>query len=404
MLLALGGEKNKYMKNRLIFLVLMTFLLPSLSYADTTHNGRVCSVVKKQGLASCNAHVVLDAKGNPLVNQQPKGFGPKDLRQAYNLNGSSINKPIVAIVDAYDDPTIKSDLDIYSKQFGLPLLPNCKVDVVKSSMSCFQKINQHGTASLPPTNGGWAMEIALDVETVHALCEDCSIILVEVTSPNIKNLLAGVDAAVKAGAVVVSNSYGGPEFAGETQFDSHFNHPGIAFTVSSGDSGYGVQYPSASPYVTAVGGTSLYLNNGEYKNEDAWSGAGSGCSQFEPKPSWQTDVKCSGRTVADVSAVADPATGSAIYSGTSPKAQKGWFTVGGTSLAAPVIAAVYALSGNLPANTFLNSLPYSLGKKTNLHDVVGGSNGDCSPNYLCTGKTKYDGPTGLGTPNGTSAF
>lgn len=176
-------------------------------------------------------------------------------------------------------------------------------------------------------------------------------------------------------------------------------------TVSSGDSGYGVEYPAASPYVTAVGGTSLYLNtNGKYQNEDAWSGAGSGCSQFEPKPSWQTDAKCPGRTVADVSAVANPATGVAIYTTTSPKNQKGWFTVGGTSLSSPLIAAVFALSGKLPNNNSANSLPYNFGTKSNLHDVVGGSNGNCSPAYLCTGKTKYDGPTGLGSPNGTGAF
>ena len=407
MLLVLNGNKkltNKYMKNKLVFLMLMSFILPSVSYADILHNGRVCSVAKKQGLESCNAHVVLDTKGNPLVNQVPKGLSPNDLRHAYNLSGHTNNQQIVAIVDAYDDPTIKNDLDTYSKQFNLPVLPICKTTATKSSIPCFQKINQHGTTSLPTPNGGWAMEIALDVETVHALCEDCSIILVEVSSPNIKNLLAGVDAVVKAGANVVSNSYGGPEFAGETQFDSHFNHTGIAFTISSGDSGYGVQYPAASPYVTAVGGTSLYLNNGEYKNEDAWSGAGSGCSQFEPKPSWQTDVQCSGRTVADVSAVADPATGMAIYSTTSSKGQKGWFTAGGTSLAAPVIAAVYALSGNIPTNKQASSLPYSLGSKINLHDVIGGSNGVCPTSYLCTGKTKYDGPTGLGSPNGTTAF
>jgi subtilase family serine protease len=108
--------------------------------------------------------------------------------------------------------------------------------------------------------------------------------------------------------------------------------------------------------------------------------------------------------VADVSAVADPATGFAVYSSTSPKNQKGWFTVGGTSLSSPLIAAVYALSGNIPVSIQSNSLPYSLGSKSNLHDVVGGSNGDCSTAYLCTGKTKYDGPTGLGSPNGTEAF
>lgn len=392
------------MKIKYIFVILM-LLMPLSLQAQTIHNSRVCSLAKKQGLASCNAHVLTDATGNPLVNTTPRGFSPADLRSAYKVSGHALGSPIVAIVDAYDDPTIKSDLDIYSKQFGLPILPVCKSNVARSSVTCFTKVSQRGTSSLPKANGGWAVEIALDVEAVHALCENCSIVLVEATSPNMNNLLTAEDTAVKLGASVVSNSWGGPEFADETKFDSHFKVKNVAFTVSSGDSGYGVEYPAASPFVTAVGGTSLYLKtDGSYKNEDAWSGAGSGCSQFEPKPSWQTDVRCSGRTVADVSAVADPTTGFALYTTTSEKGQKGWFTVGGTSLAAPLVAAVYALSNNFGGNKPANSLPYTLGTKTNLHDVVGGSNGDCSPDYLCTGKTKYDGPTGLGSPKGVGAF
>jgi subtilase family serine protease len=311
----------------------------------------------------------------------------------------------VAIVDAYDDPTIKNDLDSYSKKFGLPVLPVCNGAVNKSLTPCFSKVGQRGTPALPKANGGWAMEIALDVETVHAVCEDCSILLVEATSPNMRNLMMSVDTAVKLGASAVSNSYGGPEFAGEKSFDSHFKVNGVAFTVSSGDSGYGTEYPAASPFVTAVGGTSLFLTSGgKYRDENAWDGAGSGCSQFEPKPAWQTDARCSGRTVADVSAVADPATGMAIYTTTSQKGQKGWFTVGGTSLASPLIAAVYALSGKISSVSLANSLPYNFGNKNNLHDVIGGSNGNCYPLYLCSGKTKYDGPTGLGSPNGTDAF
>lgn len=394
------------MKKQLaMYIAAIVFIMPMISQASTTTNGRVCTLAKKQGLASCNARVVTDSKGNFLVSKSPAGFSPADLRNAYNLSGRASGNPIVAIVDAYDDPTIKNDLDVYSKRFGLPVLPTCKNDIAKSSVPCFQKISQRGTSALPKANGGWAVEIALDVETVHAICENCSILLVEATSPNMDNLMASVDAAVKAGAIAVSNSYGGPEFSGEKNFDSHFNHPGIAFTVSSGDSGYGVEYPAASPFVTAVGGTSLYLGaDGKYKKEDAWSGAGSGCSQFEPKPSWQTDAKCAGRTVADVSAVADPATGMAIYTTTSPKGQKGWFTVGGTSLSAPLIAAVYALSGNIPKNQQASGLPYSLGSKSNLHDIVSGNNGQCSPSYLCTAKTKFDGPTGLGSPNGIGAF
>jgi len=393
------------MKTRILFAAISMFCLAGSAKAAAINNSRACSVAKKAGLASCNAHVLSDAKGKFLVNTSPQGFGPADLRSAYNLSGRSNGNPIVAIVDSYDDPTIKNDLDVYSKKFDLPVLPNCGGTINKSSIPCFSKVSQRGTTALPKANSGWSMEIALDVEAVHAVCENCSILLVEAPSPNMNNLMMSIDTAVKLGAVSVSNSYGGPEFKGETAFDLHFKHKSIAFTVSSGDSGYGVEYPAASPFVTAVGGTSLYLgSDGKYKNEDAWPGAGSGCSQFEPKPSWQTDGKCSGRTVADVSAVADPATGMAIYTTTSQKGQKGWFTVGGTSLSSPIIAAVYALAKNMPANVSANSLPYNLGNRNNLHDVVGGSNGDCSTAYLCSGKTSYDGPTGLGSPKGTGAF
>lgn len=393
------------MKAKVTIAIFIIFLLPTLAQASKLTNGRVCTLSKKPGLASCNAHVLTDDQGRPLLSQTPRGFSPANLRAAYNLSGRANGNQIVAIVDAYDDPTIKNDLDVYSRQFGLSVLPDCKTAIADSKIRCFQKLNQRGTSALPKANGGWSVEIALDVEAVHAVCENCSILLLEAGSPNMKNLMAAVDTATRLGANVVSNSYGGPEFSGETDFDSHFRHNGVAFTVSSGDSGYGVQYPAASPYVTAVGGTSLYLGaDGKYGDENAWSQAGSGCSQFEPKPVWQTDTKCPGRTVADVSAVADPATGFAVYTTTSSKGQKGWFTVGGTSLAAPVIAGVYALSGNIPKNQSANGLSYSLGSKSNLHDVVGGQNGNCSPSYLCTGKTQYDGPTGLGSPKGTGAF
>jgi subtilase family serine protease len=186
----------------------------------------------------------------------------------------------------------------------------------------------------------------------------------------------------------------------------HFNHPGIPITVSSGDSGYGVEYPAASPYVTAVGGTSLTrASNPRGWTESAWSGAGSGCSAYEPKPGWQKDTGCARRTVADVSAVADPNTGVSVYDTNCNSLQSllgncftGWGTVGGTSVGAPLIAGVYGLAGGgASAQTaYLNA--------TQLNDVTSGSNGSCGGSYLCTAGGGYDGPTGLGTPNGTGAF
>lgn len=207
-----------------------------------------------------------------------------------------------------------------------------------------------------------------------------------------------------AHAAIVSNSWGGSEFLSETSdtYDGHFNHPGVAITVSSGDSGYGTSYPAVSRYVTAVGGTTLTLNADNTRlNETAWSGSGSGCSIYESKPSWQSDPKCANRTIADVSADADPNTGAAVYDSLGYLGRKGWFTVGGTSLASPLIAAVYALSGNASSVVF-GSYPYA--HAASLFDVVSGSTGSCGGSYLCTALSGFDGPTGFGTPRGVGAF
>jgi subtilase family serine protease len=202
----------------------------------------------------------------------------------------------------------------------------------------------------------------------------------------------------------VSNSWGGSEFSGETvsSYDGHFNHIGHPITFSSGDSGYGVEYPAASQYVTAVGGTTLRLgSNNAYQSETVWSGAGSGCSAYEPKPTWQSDTRCVRRTVADVAADADPNTGAAVYDSVSYQGRSGWFQVGGTSLSSPLIAAVYGLAGNA-ASTNDGSYPYA--HTSSLHDVTSGHNGTCGGSYLCAGKVGYDGPTGKGTPKGATAF
>jgi subtilase family serine protease len=203
------------------------------------------------------------------------------------------------------------------------------------------------------------------------------------------------------GANVISNSYGGSEYSGEVHDESHFNHPGIAITVSSGDGGFGAEFPAASQYVTAVGGTSLRRDGSPRGfTETVWSGAGSGCSAFITKPSWQTDTGCSHRTVADVSAVADPNTGVSVYD-TYLHPRGGWLVFGGTSVAAPVIGGVYALAGNASS---INYGSFSYSNTSSLFDVLSGSNGSCGGSYLCTGASGYDGPTGNGTPNGTGAF
>lgn len=242
---------------------------------------------------------------------------------------------------------------------------------------------------------------------VSAACPQCNILLVEAKSASMDDLGAAVNQAVKQGAKFVSNSYGGSEGSDDTTADDqYFKHPGVAITVSSGDSGYGVEYPAASQYVTAVGGTSLKKDSSTRGySETVWGtsaggdGAGSGCSQYEAKPSWQKDTDCAKRAVADVASVADPATGLAVY---DTYQASGWNVYGGTSAAAPFIAGVYALAGAPGSGDTPASYPYS--HPDQLNDVTSGSNGSCDVAYLCQAGKGYDGPTGLGTPNGTGAF
>ena len=278
---------------------------------------------------------------------------------------------------------------MYRSNYGLP--------PCTTANGCFHKLNQNGaTSPLPTVDTTWESEISLDLDAVSAICPNCKITLVEAFTNANSDLKTAIDAAAASGANQISNSWGGGEYSGQTSDDAHFNHPGVAITASSGDSGYGVSYPAASRYLTAVGGTSLTRNSSSRGwTESAWSGAGSGCSAYDAKPSWQTDTGCSRRTVADVSAVADPNTGVAVmYSGL-------WFTVGGTSASSPIIASVYALAGNA-STVNAGSYPYS--HTAGLFDVTSGSNGSCNPSYLCHGQAGYDGPTGLGTPNGDSGF
>ena len=377
-------------------------LAPSL-LADPGRSHRpVCSGPADDVAASCSAFVVTDAAGKPLASSGPAGYGPAQFHTAYGLPATAASAQTIGIVDAFDAPNVKRDLDTYNKAFGLPAFPSCSAGV---TTACFQKVNQSGSqTSFPRKDAGWALEISLDVETAHAICQNCKILLVEATTNSFANLGAAEDMAAQLGANVISNSFGAPEFAGETaaSIDGHFNHPGVAITASSGDSGFGVEYPAASQFVTAVGGTTLTLNpNGTRLSETAWSGAGSGCSAFVPKPSWQTDTACARRTVSDVAADADPATGAAVFDSTGFQGRSGWFTVGGTSLASPLVASVYALAGNASQLT-AGSSPYS--HAASLFDVTAGSNGVCGGSYLCTALGGFDGPTGLGTPIGLGAF
>jgi subtilase family serine protease len=265
-------------------------------------------------------------------------------------------------------------------------------------------VNQNGQASPLPKNSGtsgWATEESLDIDMVSAICPNCHIIAVEASSQTVKSLGTADDAAVSLGADFVSNSWGVSESSGETANDHYFNHAGVAVVASAGDSGYGTIFPATSQYVTSAGGTTLKKAAGTSRGwtETVWNGTGSGCSKYEAKPSWQTDSGCAKRTDNDVAADANPNTGAAIY---DTYDQNGWLEVGGTSESSPILASVFALAGTPTAGTYPSSYPYA--RTSSLFDITGGSDGSCSPSYLCKAGTGYDGPTGWGAPDGTAAF
>ncbi|MGY5032948.1 carboxypeptidase regulatory-like domain-containing protein [Streptomyces sp. 900116325] len=307
---------------------------------------------------------------------------------------------------AFDNPTAESDLAVYRSQYGLP---ECT-----TANGCFRKIDQRGGTDYPEPDATWAGETSLDLDMVSASAPAAHILLVEADSAAFEDIFAAVDQAVAQGAEYVSNSYGSDynsaAGSGEypeqtTELDAHFNRPGVAMVASSGDRGYGLSYPAASQFVTAVGGTALRRSATSARGwtESVWNnslgGPGSGCSAYEPKPGFQMDTGCDKRLVTDVSAVADPVTGVAVY---QTYGYTGWAVMGGTSASAPIITGVYASAGVPAADTYANSYPYF--KPSALNDVTSGANGTCNPAYFCTAGVGYDGPTGLGSPNGLEAF
>ncbi|MEW2283193.1 putative Ig domain-containing protein [Streptomyces sp. NPDC047841] len=353
------------------------------------------------GHASCFAQRRTDIKQRlaSALAAAPSGLSPANLHSAYNLPTTAGSGMTVGIVDAYNDPNAEPDLATYRSTYGLS---SCT-----KANGCFKQVGQTGsTTSLPANDTGWAGEEMLDIDMVSAVCPNCNIILVEANSASMADLGAAENEAVALGAKFISNSWGGSEDSSQTTDDTqYFKHPGVAITVSSGDSAYGAEYPATSQYVTAVGGTALTTaSNARGWSESVWhtnstEGTGSGCSAYDPKPSWQTDTGCAKRMEADVSAVADPATGVAVY---DTYGGSGWAVYGGTSASSPIIASVYALAGTPGASDYPARYPYS--HTSNLYDVTTGNNGSCSPSYFCTANAGYDGPTGWGTPNGTAAF
>jgi subtilase family serine protease len=342
------------------------------------------------------AHPPIHLKGNATTTFQ-SGYQPAQIRKAYGVDqlSNTGSGETVAIVDAYGSPTIQSDLATFDTQFGL----------ASANLTIAYPNGQPSR-----TNGGWALETALDVEWVHAVAPSAKIMLVVAKSASTSDLVSAIDYATANGAQVVSNSWGGSEFSSEQSYDSHFQHTGVVYTASAGDSGAGAEWPASSPYVLSVGGTSLKTDSaGNYSSESVWSGSGGAKSAYEAEPSYQTNwtsVVGSQRGIPDIAWDADPNTGVAVYDSTADQGQKGWFVVGGTSVGAPSWAAMIALIdqgrtaplSNSDAMTQLYNLAGTTGSSgyaANFHDITSGSNG----NSALPG---YDLATGIGSPQAKS--
>jgi len=381
---------------------------------------RVCPVASGSE-AQCQALVVTGADGvTPQATAAATGYGPADLAAAYALpappGGSwSWSGVTVGIVDPYDNPNAEADLAAYRASYGLP--------ACTTANGCFKKVGQSASAKLPAPSVGWGQEIDLDIEMASAICPMCKIVLVEAKSNTFSDLGTAVNRAVSLGAKVVSNSYVGGESFFSAFIEGPYNHPGVAITAASGDSGYSSGFPASSPHVIAVGGTALSRDNSSRGwAETAWAGTGSWCSGVFAQPSWQNGLVtsdpsgkvCSKRTVVDVAAIADPGNGVAVYDSYGSTGGANWYKFGGTSVSAPIVGGLFARANDALG---LSALPYPAARlysafraaNGSLWDITQGNNGACfpanaDPAYLCNARAGYDGPTGVGTPNGLNAF
>lgn len=336
------------------------------------------------------------------AQKEPSGLTPLEVKRIYNLPMKG-GQGTIAIITAYDAPTIEHDLNVFSDRYGLP---KCRVN-----NGCFEK---HTMSSSTAPNGTWALEASLGVQWAHAIAPNAKILLVEAKTPSGANLLSAVDyAASRKDVIAISMSWGGAEFPEQVSLDKHFvSKYGAVFFASSGDNGAGAMWPASSPNVVGVGGTSLELfKHGKFMSESAWAGSGGGVSKYEKQPDYQKTYnipRANGmRAVPDVAYNADPKSGYAVYrslgvsKGTSKGASKnGWYTIGGTSAGAPQWAAIHALnlSVSLPK---LYAAKASTGTLNFFRDITSGSNGTCK--YYCDARKQYDYVTGLGTPQ-TSQF
>ncbi|MDP9265065.1 MAG: S53 family peptidase [Chloroflexota bacterium] len=354
---------------------------------DFTAPVPVCPGPAQPGSARCHAQVLFRGNG-PFASTSPTGLSPATIKGVYGFSTSATAGAgkTIAIVDAYEDPTAEADLGVFSSQYGL--------SACTTANGCFTKVDQRGGTSYPKVNTGWALEISLDVQWAHAIAPGAKILLVEADSNSFTNLLAAEDYA-KTHAQYVSNSWGGSEFSSESSYDGHFSQSGVSFFVSAGDSGLPADYPSSSPNVISVGGTTLNFGaGGAFTSETGWSGGGGGCSAYETATSAQSafagfaQVNCGGkRATPDVSLDADPASGVSVYDSTRYQGQKGWFKVGGTSASSPMWAARSAVAGAVVNST------YVYGGSITYRDITSGNNGaPCLAGFdLCSGRGSWTG-------------
>ena len=381
---------------------------------------RVCP--RAGGLTvACQAVVVTRPDGvRAQALAGPSGLGPLDLAAAYGLPDPRGTTWVwsgrkVIIIDAYDNPHAEFDLAVYRQTFGLP--------PCTTANGCFKKISQQPGIPLPRGDFVWGQEIDLDLQMASAICPMCKLTLIAASSAELPDITQAVRRAVSRNTTAISNSYATDESPETNVFADAYDQPGIAVTASSGDSGYASTFPASSPHVIAVGATTLVRDASPRGwAETAWSGGGSWCSSYFDQPAWQVDLvaadpsgrTCTRRTTADVAAVGDPVTGVAVFDSYGSVGGDHWYQFGGTSVGAPIVAALFARAANAAQNP---AYPYPARHlyehRAALHDITSGHNGksinDCwptspDPYYLCHAQVGYDGPSGLGTPNGLGAF
>jgi hypothetical protein len=346
------------------------------------------------GRFTCKSFVRTDGHDRIRPFATPAGLGPADLASAYKLNPAITSTATIAIIDAFHYANAESDLATYRSTFGLPA---CTV-----ASCCLTILNPTG-AKAPPAGDDWNLEAALDLDMASAACPTCKIVLVEATDDAGNDLFNEQNtAAARAGVVSISNSWGGPSSASDASFDAQFftHTQNVNVFVSSGDSGNtgsAGDFPSTSEHVIAAGGTHLVKSTAARGwTETAWSGAGSTCSTRLAKPAFQTPAvpttACTRRAASDISAVADPNTGVAVFNAKDG----GFIVVGGTSASSPFLAGVFARYG-ISGTSHDASFAYA--HTTEFFDVTSGSDGRCT-SALCRAAAGWDGPTGIGTPNG----